>query len=86
MRLANLVINPPPRELSRGTCLHLSGFTEVDSRSDRAEALEVCRNCPVLELCRAWTATMPRPRGVVQAGVYWPLIGRASTTLEDLAA
>lgn len=79
-------ITPPPRALADGTCLQLSGFTEVDRKADRDEAVEVCRNCPVLAVCQAWTATMPRPRGVVQAGVYWPLISRSPVQMDAEAA
>jgi hypothetical protein len=80
-----LNITPPPSALSKGSCLSINHFTEMDRGEERREAIEVCLSCPVLELCRSWTATMPRPRGIVQAGRWWPLIGRIKADRQDEA-
>ena len=50
-----------------------------------SSALEACKRCPLLQLCRAETAELvannAAPCGIVRAGIYWGYDGRPYPTL-----
>lgn len=79
------LLDPPGQWTAEAACAGLAPLHDPPgSLTDKGAALQVrldqatavCRSCPVLGQCRAWTETTPRAKvSGVLAGVFFPVLG-----------
>ncbi len=61
-------------------CRQVRDWDADPSASAINDEIDICHRCPLLDPCREMTSDMIdkglRPRGVVQAGMHWDILGR----------